>query len=80
MTKWIKRSIKNLTTGEKLSFAALFGSASDGDGKAGHTFRVWAPNAQNVHLIGDFTNWCWRADSMTSNEGGVWEIHGFAYR
>ena len=37
-------------------------------------FRVWAPNAQNVHLIGDFTNWYGEQIPMTRNEGGVWEV------
>ena len=27
------------------------------DGQDGYVFRVWAPNAQAVAVIGDFTDW-----------------------
>ena len=40
----------------------------------GFTFRVWAPNAQAVDLIGDFTDWEARKTPMVRNEGGVWEV------
>ena len=40
----------------------------------GFTFRVWAPNAQAVNLIGDFTDWEARKIPMVRNEGGVWEV------
>ena len=40
----------------------------------GYAFRVWAPNAQAVDLIGDFTDWEERKIPMVRNEGGVWEV------
>ena len=40
----------------------------------GYAFRVWAPNAQAVDLIGDFTDWEARKIPMVRNEGGVWEV------
>ena len=40
----------------------------------GYAFRVWAPNAQAVELIGDFTDWEARKIPMVRNEGGVWEV------
>ena len=40
----------------------------------GFTVRVWAPNAQAVDLIGDFTDWEARKIPMVRNEGGVWEV------
>ena len=40
----------------------------------GYVFRVWAPNAQAVDLIGDFTDWEARKIPMVRNEGGVWEV------
>ena len=46
-------------------------------GKSGYTFRVWAPNAQSVHLIGDFTDWYENQIPMARNEGGV---HGKCLR
>ncbi|MGO5473347.1 1,4-alpha-glucan branching protein GlgB [Streptococcus hyointestinalis] len=44
------------------------------DGKVGYVFRVWAPNAQAVAVIGDFTDWRKRPLAMERNEAGVWEI------
>ena len=40
----------------------------------GYAFRVWAPNAQAVDLIGDFTDWEARKIPMVRNEVGVWEV------
>lgn len=39
----------------------------------GFVFRVWAPNAKEVSLVGDFNAWNPAADKMTST-GGVWQI------
>jgi 1,4-alpha-glucan branching enzyme len=61
--------------------------ATDGEGVA---FTVWAPNAQGVRVIGDFTGWGphdgWSMRSMGA--AGVWEIfvpdaregHRYKYR
>lgn len=43
------------------------------DGMEGIVFRVWAPNAEDLHVIGDFTNWFDDKLQMTRNEAGVWE-------
>lgn len=39
-----------------------------------YVFRVWAPNAEAVSLIGDFTDWQSNPLEMTRNEAGVWEL------
>ena len=44
------------------------------DGVEGYSFRVWAPNAQAVHLVGDFTQWEENEIPMVRNEAGVWEV------
>ena len=42
-------------------------------GDDGYTFRVWAPNARAVSLIGDFNNWDPAAQPLDRAEDGVWE-------
>lgn len=44
------------------------------DGRNGVIFRVWAPNAITVSLIGDFNNWNQKANYMYKIGGGVWEL------
>ncbi|MBR3594299.1 MAG: 1,4-alpha-glucan branching protein GlgB [Clostridia bacterium] len=39
----------------------------------GHIFRVWAPRAAYVSLVGDFNGWTVGADAM-QNDGGIWTI------
>ena len=44
------------------------------DGQPGYRFRVWAPNAKRVSVMGNFN--CWDPDShpMEAREGGIWEL------
>ncbi|MBK8335536.1 MAG: 1,4-alpha-glucan branching protein GlgB [Sterolibacteriaceae bacterium] len=45
------------------------------DGHAGVCFRVWAPNAQRVSVVGDFNRWDGLANPMASlGASGVWEL------
>jgi 1,4-alpha-glucan branching enzyme len=44
------------------------------DGVPGARFAVWAPNAENVCLIGDFNGWDARRHPMRRRSGGVWEL------
>ena len=37
------------------------------------TFRVWAPNAVSVSVVGDFNNWDRNSDKMELIADGVWE-------
>ena len=41
-------------------------------GKAGWTFRVWAPHAQSVSVVGDFNSWDAKANPLT-RKGQEWE-------
>ena len=47
--------------------------AKDETGAEGYLFRVWAPNAPKVTVIGDFNGWDLEATPMTRVEGGIWE-------
>lgn len=43
------------------------------DGQDGYIFRVWAPHASHVAVMGDFNGWNTDSHPMTRLEGGVWE-------
>ena len=43
------------------------------DGKSGFVFRVWAPNAQMVHVVGDFNFWNLEDLPMNKISKGIWE-------
>ncbi len=62
-------------TGENFHIQNYFGVHRDHEGdELGYVFRVWAPNAEDVQLIGDFTDWKDNPLPMTKNEAGVWEV------
>ncbi len=39
----------------------------------GVLFRVWAPNAESVSVVGDFNDWNSDAHFMRRTNGGIWE-------
>jgi len=41
--------------------------------KNGFVFRVWAPHARGVSIVGDFNNWDASAAKMNYVKNGVWE-------
>lgn len=43
------------------------------DGTEGMVYRVWAPHAQAVSLVGDFNNWDPTAAVLQKISGGIWE-------
>lgn len=54
----------------------LFGAhETEMDGEKGVLFIVWAPNANRVHLVGDFNYWNDEADPMEKvTDTGIWGI------
>ncbi len=42
-------------------------------GPGGTTFRVWAPNARRVTVIGDFNGWDPDAHDLIGSDAGIWE-------
>ena len=70
-----QEALRTFTTGENFHLQHYLGAhKEEKDGEIGFTFRVWAPNAQAVHLVGDFTNWTEHQIPMVRNEAGVWEV------
>ena len=43
------------------------------DGQDGYVFRVWAPNAKQVCVFGDFNGWDENAAPLEKLEGGIWQ-------
>ena len=39
-----------------------------------YIFRVWAPNADSVRLVSDFTSWNIGEEMSKISDGGIWEI------
>ncbi|MCB0989926.1 MAG: 1,4-alpha-glucan branching protein GlgB [Acidimicrobiales bacterium] len=50
--------------------AYLLGAHLDESGSC--TFRVWAPNAARVHVIGDFNGWDHSSHSLWPSDSGIW--------
>ena len=44
------------------------------NGVKGVYFAVWAPNARNVSIIGDFNYWDGRKNQMRKGSSGIWEL------
>lgn len=41
----------------------------------GYVFRVWAPNADSVNLVGDFNDWNTSVLPMNHVKNGIWECY-----
>lgn len=73
------------TTVNRLDTAAFFGGTlcdayrylgahrARRDGEEGWVFRVWAPNAAYVSVVGEFCGWNGFAHPMQRTDGGIWE-------
>lgn len=69
-----ERMIKEYTTGQAIRAWEYMGShQSKRDGAEGYEFRVWAPHAKAVSVVGDFNGWDAGADPMEAIGGGLWE-------
>ncbi|MBO5889193.1 MAG: 1,4-alpha-glucan branching protein GlgB [Clostridia bacterium] len=57
------------------SYDYLGAHITEKNGESGVLFRVWAPNAKSVSVIGDFNNWNETLQKMQKiNNSGVWEL------
>ncbi len=53
----------------------LFGAhAAQKDGGMAHVFRVWAPHARSVSVVGDFNDWDRTKAPMQRVDQAVWEV------
>ena len=56
------------------AYRALGAHIVEVDGVRGVRFAVWAPNALNVTVVGEFNDWDLRRHPMRRRSGGVWEL------
>ena len=54
------------------AYRALGAHPAEDAGQAGWAFRLWAPGAQQVYLIGDFSGW--QGLAMARDAAGVWSV------
>lgn len=56
------------------SYSYLGSHPASLDGQNGYSFRVWAPNAASISVVGDFNGWDPAISPMTRSEDGeIWE-------
>ena len=68
------RLVEAYTSGEAIRAWEFMGShAQERDGKQGYVFRVWAPHAEEVSVVGDFNHWEEGAHPLSPLGGGIWE-------
>ena len=65
-----QRKTKAFFEGRDIHAYNIFGAHLEGDGVR---FRVYAPNAKNISVIGTFNNWDDQASKMKKDKRGIWE-------
>ena len=61
--------------GSTISAYDFMGAHPDSrEGEAGYMFRVWAPTAKAVSVVGDFNSWDQASNPMEKVSQGVWEV------
>lgn len=66
----VKQRIKKFASGNELYLQEILGCHYEDNA---YVFRVWAPNAQRVWVVGDFNDWG-KSLEMKTTEDGVWEL------
>ena len=70
----LHNAFKRFSGGEELHAYSYMGCHRDSrEGRVGFVFRLWAPNAQQVSVVGDWNQWDICADPMEPVEFGIWE-------
>ena len=69
-----RSEVTRFAEGDSVRAYDYFGAhPEERDGKSGVVFRVWAPNAENVSVVGDFNDHEKNLNFMKKREGGTWE-------
>ncbi len=83
----LHNSLKRFSVGEELHAYSYMGCHRDSrEDCEGFVFRLWAPNAAQVCVVGDWNGWDAHAQPMERIELGVWETfcpeakEGHAYK
>lgn len=75
MNEQVKRMTESFHRGDAIRAYELLGChRQTQDGAEGWVFRVWAPKARYVSLIGDFNGWDKAAAPMVKISEGIWEV------
>ena len=75
MDKNLAFQLSQFQSGEcRRAYTILGCHKAEQDGKSGYLFRVWAPNAKSVSVVGDFNFWNQEDLPMTMIGYGVWEL------
>ena len=70
----LAQHIKEYTDGQAIRAWEYMGAhTAEREGQTGHVFRVWAPHAAAVSVVGDFNQWVPGCHPLEQMEGGVWE-------
>ena len=67
----LKSRIDSFLLGTNYDSGELLGAHKDGDGS--YVFRVWAPRARAVSVVGDFNGWDHEKNPCEKLYGGIWE-------
>ena len=74
MEQNLHNALKRFTSGDELRAYTYMGChRAERDGVCGYSFRVWAPNAVGVSVVGDWNYWNPADLPMQLLEYGVWE-------
>ena len=65
-----QRKTKAFFEGRDIHAYNIFGAHLEANGVR---FRVYAPNAKNISVIGTFNNWDDQASKMKKDKRGIWE-------
>ncbi len=75
MDEHVRQMVESFHRGDNIRAYELLGCHPENrDGEEGFVFRVWAPNARYVSVIGDFNFWNKGDLPMNKISHGIWEV------